>query len=239
MYTIAISILSSLAIGIGIYYTTYSYALSVIVALILMLIFNYFIGKYFLKKLTALFQMVEKDLKAGRTDKAIERLNEGYSISKWQLYVKEQINAQIGIIYYSNKKFDTARPYLEKAFTKNWMAMCMKAALYFKENKMEEVKKIMEKAIKGAPKEGFVYALYAYFLVESGDKQKAVEILNKGVKKNPLDERLGALLTAVQNNKKLKMQNYGTLWLQMHLTKTPQGAKQYQQFLMNQRMKRR
>jgi hypothetical protein len=36
------------------------------------------------------------------------------------------------------------------------------------------------------------------------------------------------------------MQNYGNYWLQMHLGgKNPQGGQQYQQFLLNQRMKRK
>ncbi len=32
--------------------------------------------------------------------------------------VKEQIDSQIGIIYYTNKQFEKAAPYLENAFSK-------------------------------------------------------------------------------------------------------------------------
>lgn len=239
MYTILISLLSSTAAGIGIYFIYPSYILSVITGIILLVLINFTIGKHFLKKLTLLFQSVEKDLKSDRTEKAIEKLNEGYGIANWQLFVKEQINAQIGIIHYSKKKFEESRPYLEKGFNKNWMAMSMKAALAFKDGDMDKVRTVMDKATKGSPKEGFLYSLYAYFMVEAGDKDKAIEVLQKGVSKSPLDEKLGAILVALQNNKKIKMQNYGAVWLQLHLSKTPQGAKPYQMLLQNQRVKRR
>lgn len=239
MYTIFISLFTSSALAVGVFFLSYSYILATLTGIVSVIAINFLIGKYFLKRLTALFQSVEKDLKNNRTESAITKLNEGYSIAKWQLFVKEQINAQIGIIKYSNKKFDESKPFLEKAFKKNWMAMSMMAALNFKNKDFDAVKTVMDKAIKSTPKEGFIYSLYAYFMIESGDKAKAIEILQKGVNKSPLDEKMGSMLTAIQNNKKIKMQNYGAMWLQLHLTKTPQGAKQYQMLLQNQRGKRR
>ncbi len=119
--------------------------------------------------------------------------------------------------------------------------MAMYAAQTYKTGDMGKVRKIMDKGIKGAPKEAFMYSLYAWFLLEKGgDKEKAIEVLTKGVNKNPIDERLSSSLDGVKNGKKLKMQNYGNYWLQMHLGgKSPAGGQQYQQFLMNQRMKRK
>jgi tetratricopeptide (TPR) repeat protein len=239
MYTLLISFAVSIAVTIGVYYFTYSYVLSVLAGILILFLINFFIGKHFLNKLKALFASVEKDLKNDRVDAAIKKLNDGYSLANWQFFVREQINAQIGLIYYTKKKFDEAKPYLEKAFSKNWMAMCMLATMYFKEGEHEKVRKTMEKAIKGAPKEGFVYSVYAYFLTQMGDKAKALEVLQKGTDKNPLDERLEANLVALQNNKKLKMQNYGPLWLQLHISKMPQGAKPYQALLYNQKIRRR
>ncbi len=239
MYSLIISFAIAFAAGMGVYYLSYNYFLSVLASIVVVFIVNFLLGKHFLNKLKALFSAVEKDLKSDRVEPALKKLNEGYSLSKWQFFVKEQINAQIGLIYYTKKRFDEARPYLEKAFSKNWMAMCMLATLYFKEGKHDLVKKTMEKAIKGAPKEGFVYSVYAYFLIQMGEKAKALEVLQKGANKNPLDEKLESNLTALQNNKKLKMQNYGPLWLQLHISKMPQGAKPYQALLYNQRIKRR
>jgi len=240
MYTIILSVLISTAASVGLYYLTYQLFWPLAVLVVGILGLNFFIGKKFLNKITALFKSVEKDLSAGRAEKAVEKLKTGYSYAKWQFLVKEQIDSQIGIIYYTNRQFEEAEPYLKNAFSKNWMAMSMRAASAYKKGDMDEVKKVMDKAIKSTPKEGFMYALYAWFLMEKGEKDKAVEVLTKGVNKNPIDERLSSNLDAVKNGKKIKMQNYGNYWLQMHLGgKAPQGAKQYQQFLGNQRVKRR
>ena len=73
----------------------------------------------------------------------------------------------------------------------------------------------------------------------NGDDSKAIEVLNKGFKKCPLDEKLEANLEALKNGKKIKMERYGNVWLQLQLTKVPEGAKPYQQFIANQRIKRR
>jgi tetratricopeptide (TPR) repeat protein len=239
MLTILITVLVSTLASIGIYFISYSYFLSLLVGIILLLGLNYFIGRKFLNKLTELFKSVEKDMKASRYDKAISRLKDGYKYSKWQLFVKEQINSQIGIIYYMKKDFKTAKEYLEKGFSKNWLGMCMLATMYFKEKKYDKVEKIMEKAVKAAKKEGFVYSVYAYFLTEMGRKDKAIQILQKGSNKAPLDEKLESNLENLKNGKKMKMQNYGAMWMQLNIDKMPQGVKPYQMLLNRQKIKRR
>jgi tetratricopeptide (TPR) repeat protein len=240
MFTLIVSVAVSTAASLGLYFLTYKLFWPLFLFTVGVIGINFFIGKKFMKKLTDLFASVEKDIKANRVDKAVEKLKTGYDYAKWQFMVREQIDSQIGIIYYTNKQFDQADEHLDKAFSKNWMAMCMRAASAYKKGDMENVKKVMDKAVKGSKKEGFVYVLYSWFLIESGDKDAALQILTKGVEKNPLDEKLSSSLDAVKNGKKLKMQNYGNYWLQMHLGgKAPQGGQQYQQFLMNQRMKRK
>lgn len=239
MLTILISFIVSGLISVGVYFLSYNYFLAALVGVLILLGTNFIVGKRFLNKLTALFKTVEKDMKAGRYDKAISRLKNGYKYSKWQIFVKEQINSQIGIIYYMKKDFKTAKEYLEKGFSKNWLGMCMLATMYFKEKKYDKVEKIMEKAVRGAKKEGFVYSVYAYFLTEMGRKDKAIQILQKGNNKAPMDEKLENNLEALKNGKKMKMQNYGAMWMQLNIDKMPQGVKPYQMLLNRQKMKRK
>jgi len=240
MLTLIISVAVSTAASVGLYMLTYKIFWPLVVMVVGVLGINFYLGKKFMTKLTDLFKSIEKDLTAGRPEKAVEKLKSGYAYAKWQFLVKEQIDSQIGVIYYTNKQFEDAEPYLKKSFSKNWMAMGMYAASEYKKGNMDQVKKIMDKGIKGSKKEGFMYVLYAWFLLEKGEKDKAMEILTKGVEKNPADDKLNAAHDAVKNGKKLKMQNYGNYWLQMHLGgKTAAGGQQYQQFLMNQRMKRK
>jgi len=241
MLTLVISVVVSLAVSLLLYFTTYSLFWAIVVAVALILLMNFLIGKKFMGKLTEVFGRIEKDLRQGRNEAAIEKLKEAYPLARWQFYVKAQLDSQIGIILYTNKKFEDSRPYLENAFNKNWMAMSMKAALKYRDGDIPAVYQILEKAIKGAKKEGFLYSFYAYVLIEKDkNRDKAIEILDKGVQKNPLDERLSANLDTVKNGKKLKMEKYGQIWMQLHLGgKMQQQGQQYQQFLMNQRVKRR
>jgi len=54
-----------------------------------------------------------------------------------------------------------------------------------------------------------------------------------------LDEKLLSNLDALRNGKKIKMQNYGSLWMQLNISKIPQGIKPYQLILANKRFKPR
>lgn len=240
MLTLVLSVVISTIISIALYFLTYSEFWAITVAVVSIIGINILVGRHFLKKLTGIFQSVEKDLRAGRNDAAIEKLRTALPFAKWQFFVKEQVYGQIGIILYSNKKFDESAEYLEEGFSRNWMAMSMKAALAYKNGDMAKAETIMEKCIKNNKKEGFAYSFYAYILLENGKRDKAIEVLTKGVEKNPLDEKLESSLESLKNGKKLKMEKYGTIWLQMHIGKAPQnGAKPYQQFIANQRVKRK
>lgn len=239
MFTIVVSAFSGALIGLLMFYITKSFVLSIILGMIVVIAINFFLGKYFLKKLTELFKLVEKDIRSDKAEKAIERLKDGYKYSKWQFFVKEQINSQIGIILYSKKRFDEALPYLQSGFQKNWLSMAMLGTYYYKEKQYDKMKDTFEKAIKNSPKEGFLYTLYAYYLQAINETEKALEVLTNGNKKVPLDDKLESALEAVKNNKKIKIQNYGNLWLQLNIEKIPQGAKPYHMHLMNQKIRRR
>src|SRR6056297_1407649 len=160
MLTLIISIIVSIIASLGLFFATtpspYAFWWSLALAVVLIVGLNFLLGRKFMKSLTELFQSVEKDLRNDKPERAIEKLKAGYKFGKWQFFVKEQINAQIGIILYARKKFDEARPYLESAFSKNWMAMAMLAALYYRDKKHDKVRKTMEKGIAAAKKEGFM-----------------------------------------------------------------------------------
>ena len=180
------------------------------------------ISRIFMKKLTVLMQIAERDMQAGRIDKSIKVLENGYRYNNWQLYVKSQINAQIGMVYYLKRDFRKAFEYLEKGFTRNWASMGMLAICYMKRNKPNEMIKTFEKALRATKKEPLLWNLYAFCLERIGQKDKAVGVLEKGIKKMGEDERMAANLAALKEGRKMKMKAYGDLWYQFHLEK--QGA---------------
>ena len=145
----------------------------------------------------------------------------------------------MGIIYYLKKNNEKATYYLQKGTLRNFIAASMLATIYFKNKDYNNMKKLFNKAIKYSKKEGFLYSLYANYLTQINEKDKALEILIKGSKKAVLDEKLRSNLDALRNGKKIKMQNYGPLWMQLNIGKLPQGIKPYQLLLANKRFKPR
>jgi tetratricopeptide (TPR) repeat protein len=176
------------------------------------------LSRIYMKKLTALMQVAERDMQAGRIDKAVKVLESGFRYSKWQLYVKPQLNAQIGMVYYLKRDFRKAFGYLQHGLTRNWASMAMLGICYMKRNKPKEMKKTFEKALRTTKKEPLLYNLYALCLDKMGDKDRAVDIMEKGIKKTA-DDRLVGNLAALKEGRKMKMLPYGELWHQFHLEK--------------------
>jgi len=193
-----------------------------------------------MKKVMASLETAGKDLQAQppRFEKAIRELKDALQYSKWQLYVDGQINSQIGMIYYMKRDFANAFPYLEKSFFKNWAAMAMLAVSYMKRQKKDKMISTFDKAVQWNGKESMLWSLYAYCMNESGDSAKAKEILGKGLKKIPGDEKLKDNLESLEKGKKMNMRAYGDLWFQFHLESL--GALQkHQMAAMGGRMQRR
>lgn len=191
-----------------------------IVSVLLFIVIYFFLSRSTMKKVTALVESAQKDMQNNRGEKAVATLKSGFKYAKWQFYVKGQINAQIGTVLYIRREFSKALPYLEQAFVKHWVAMCMLAVSYMKRNKPAKMINAFEKAVAANRKEPFIWNLYGYCLDKIGEKKKAVAVLEKGIKKTSGDERLVASLAAVQNNKRMKMDGYGDFWYQFHLEKT-------------------
>jgi tetratricopeptide (TPR) repeat protein len=239
LLTLLIALIAAAVLGYLVWVLVGSILLSSIIGVLVIAGINILSGRLIMKKMSALMAEAEKDLKSERYDMAVEKLTGGYRFSKWQIFVKKQLNANIGSIRYMQKRFDEAFPYLKDSFIKSWMSMCMLAAYYYKKQNYPETFKVMEKAVSANSKEAFPYSLYAWFLSERGEVDRAIKILTRGTAKLPLDGKLSSELEAVKNRKKLKIQNYGALWLQLHLGKTPDGIRPYQIFTANQRVRRR
>lgn len=175
-----------------------------------------------MKKISALMESAQRDVMANRADKAVNDLKSGLKYAPWQIYAKQQINSQIGSILYLKRDFNDATPYLEKGFVRNWMSMSMLAITHMKKNRPAKMVATFEKAVQGARKEPMLYALYAFCLDKTNDRDKAIAILEKGLKRCGGDSRLLENVDLLKAGKKMKMKGFGDMWYQFHLEK--QGA---------------
>lgn len=173
-----------------------------------------------MKKVSAIMDVVQKDLQANRPEKAIKVLESALVYTPWQFYLKEQIRSQIGMIHFLRRDFSTAFDFLKEGFIRNWPAMGMLAVTYMKKNKSTLMIDAFEKAVAANKKEPMLWNLYAYCLEETGQHGKAVETMEKGMKKTGGNETLKTNLALLRDNKKMKMMEWGELWYQFHLEKT-------------------
>src|SRR5690606_4757370 len=149
-----------------------------------------------MKQVQEIVARAQRELEGQRVDAAIATLKQAYPVSKWQFMVNSQIDAQIGSILYMTKKFDASEPYLKRAYKKNWVAQAMLGALYYKRKKYEEMNKVFEQATIANKKESLLWNLYAYCVWKSGDRNRAIEILNRALAALPNDQKTQSNLTA-------------------------------------------
>lgn len=172
-------------------------------------------------KINAAVEGAQKDLAANRTEKAIRIIEDVQKkFGPWQFYVKQQMNSQIGSIHYLKREFSKAFEYLGKGFARHWVGMAMLAICYMKRNQSGKMIETFEKAVTVTRKEPLLWTLYAFCLDKIGERDKAVKVMERGLKKLKNDERMQENLAALRDGKKMKMQPYGDLWFQFHLEKT-------------------
>jgi tetratricopeptide (TPR) repeat protein len=172
-------------------------------------------------KINAAVEGAQKDLAANRVDKAVRVIEEVQKkYAPWQFYIKQQMNSQIGSIHYLRRDFSKAFEYLEKGFSRHWVGMAMLAICYHKRSQNGKMIDTFEKAVTVTRKEPLLWSLYAFCLEKIGDRDKAVKVMERGLKKLKDDERMEENLKLLRDGKKMKMQGYGDLWFQFHLEKT-------------------
>jgi len=226
MINLAISVLSSIALALISYFAIGAgYAWSAIFAIALFLVLNFLLSKRIMNKVTDIMESSGKILQGGKFDIAIKGMEEALKYSKWMLMIDSQVRAQIGTVQYLKKDFNSALPNLEKSSAKNWVAMGMLGVIYMRKKDFEKMKKVFEKGVKSNAKEPLMWNLYAYCLNKNGERDKAIDILNRAVKKVKDDERTASNLRALQNNAKMKMKSFGELWYQFHLETVPMSMR--------------
>lgn len=174
------------------------------------------------KQLEALMPAVQKALTVRNFDEAVRLLKSARSLGRWQFLVGPVLDAQIGMVLYSYQQNpEAARPYLEKAYSKQWQAQAMLGALHYRKKRWPEMTEAFEACAKSNKKTGLVWAAWAWCEARRGNKDLAIEILGRGLKVQAEDEKLKANLLNLQNGRKMKMKAYAEEWWALMLEKPP------------------
>ncbi|MDF1580598.1 MAG: hypothetical protein P1P74_07420 [Desulfuromonadales bacterium] len=220
MFNILISTLAAAALGAGLFLGAgLSPWIAGFAGLVLFTALYLLLMRHFMNKLVALMEQSQRELQGRHIERAINTLEKGYQFASWQLYVKEQINSQIGTVHYLNRNFSEAFEFLKKGFMRHWVALCMLAICYMKRNRTKDMIAAFERAVAAGKKEPLAWAVYAFCLEKVGQRDKAISILEKGLKKTGNDVNLQLNLEDLREGERMRMKGYGDMWYQFHLDK--------------------
>ena len=239
MLNLALSLLASVLVHLGLtLFAGVEPWIAGTAAIVTFFLLYFLMTRFIMKKIGVLMESAQRDLQAGRAEKAVKALQGGFKYAKWQFYIKGQLNAQIGTILYLKRDFNEAFDYLQKGFVRHWVAMGMLGICYMKRNKPEKMRDTFDKATAASRKEPMIWNLYAYCLEKIGQKDRAIAVMEKGIKKVGGNDTLQENLDLLKAGKKMKMQEFGDLWYQFHLesqgtlikqqTKAMQGRRKIQ-----------
>lgn len=171
------------------------------------------------EKLAALAQRTRsekavREAQANALQKVRAIMQEGFALAPWQFLVASQLHAQIGALDYQEGNYEEARKHLSKTWTRNWMAQVQLAAIEWRDGKKTEALKRLDNAKGGGEKEALFWGVFAWMALESGDKDRALQLLSQGLKKLPGNKPLVEMADALRNQRKFQPRVFGDAWYQ-------------------------
>jgi tetratricopeptide (TPR) repeat protein len=173
------------------------------------------------KKVKAIMDQAQKELSVQsasprelkqRIERGVKTLESALPWEKWQPFIGGEIHAQIGMVHFRVRDYAKAEPHLRQAGPRNGLARALVAALHYQRKQYPEMEEAFEAAVKSSRKEGLIWAAYAWCMVQTKERDKALKVMSRAVEANKSDEKLKAGLVALQNDKKLKMKAWEPLW---------------------------
>jgi tetratricopeptide (TPR) repeat protein len=173
------------------------------------------------KRIEARMGEIEKHMRGQRIKEAMAALEAMKPEARWQPGLVSSLEGQIGMLRYAHlQDFEGARPHLERAHPRLWQAWAMLAAGHFKKERYDEMRAVFEKAVKRNKTDAMLWLVYGYCEWKRGRRDDAIQVLARGQKECPKDERIKHQLEGLQNGKKMKMNHNDPEWLALHLEKT-------------------
>jgi tetratricopeptide (TPR) repeat protein len=168
-------------------------------------------------RIDPLMKEVEKHILGGRREMALKSLEGGLRWARWSPMLGSQLRGYMGQLHYAMGNLDEAEANLAAASRWPWETKAILGCVHFKRRDADRMKRAFELAVKSGDKQPLAWTLYAHCLQARGDKDDAVKVLERGLKKLPTDERLKGNLELAKEGKKLKTAPYGDKWTQFGL----------------------
>jgi tetratricopeptide (TPR) repeat protein len=229
VYSILVSILVGILIGVvytllGLWKT---WAMGIIVGVLGALACFMILSRILAKRFEPAFLQAQKQIQSGANQLALKSLEGLLPLARWQVMLKGQIYAQMGLLSYAMENEEEAIGYLEKSGLRVPDARLALAAIQYRRKRYDDAYETMEVAIKANKKQILLYNVYAFMLYKQSKQAEALELLQRCLKIEASNESTKDNLLRVQNNKKLNMKRFGVQWYGLKLEKPPASMRQY------------
>jgi tetratricopeptide (TPR) repeat protein len=179
------------------------------------------ISRIMAKRIEPVFLGIQERIQGGQSQIAIAQLEEMMPLSRWQILLKGQIHAQIGLLAYASGDEKKAEEHLAKAGIRATEAKLAHAALEYKKGRKEKAHEALDIAIRANKKQIMPYHVYAWMLAKDGDRDSAINKLVEAEKVEKSNEATLENLGRLRNGKKLNMKRFGMGWFGLQLEKPP------------------
>ena len=229
MYSILVSVLIGAVVGVV--YTLLgwwkTWAMGIILGVIVALAAFMLLSRLLAKRFEPRFLEAQKQIQSGANRLALKTLEDLMPLSRWQILLKGQIQAQVGLLLYAMEREDDALVRLEKSGLRVPDARLALAAIHFRRKNFDEADEVMKLTIKANKKQVFLYNVHAWLLNKRGQREEAIEQLQRCLKVESSNESTKDNLLRLQNNRKMNMKRYGMQWYGLKLEKPPASLRQY------------
>jgi len=223
VYSILLSLL--LGIVVGVVYSLLgwwkTWAMGIILGVLVAVGGFVALSRWMAKRFEPRFLHVQKQIQAGASQAALKSLEALLPLTRWQILLKGQLYAQMGLLCYAMERDDHALTYLEKSSLRSPDARLALAALHFRRKRFDEAKEVMEFAIKANKKQALLYNVQAWMLAKRGERDAAIEVLQRYLKLESSNESSKDNLLRLQNERKMNMKRFGVQWYGLRLEKPP------------------
>ena len=223
MYTILIGILIGATSG-GIWTALAlwkTWQMGIVLTIVVSLLSFVLLSRWMSRRIEPQFVAIQKQIQSGQMQLAIGQLEAMLPLSRWQILLKGQIHAQIGLLAYASDDDERAATHLALSGIRATEARLAFAALEYRRGRKDEAREILDVAIRANKKQILPYHVYAWMLVKDGDREAAINKLLVCQKVDKSNESTQENLSRLQNRKKLSMKRFGIGWFGLQLEKPP------------------
>ena len=223
MYTILIALLIGAACG-GVWTALAlwkTWQMGIVLFFLVSIVSFIVISRVMARRVEPQFVGVQKMIQSGQTALAIQTLEDLMPLSRWQIMLKGQIHAQIGLLSYASGDEAKAEEHLPLSGYRATEAQMALAALHYRKGRKPQAYDALDTCMRAAKKQVMPYHVWAWLALKDGEKDKALEKLLAAEKVEKSNESTQENLDRLRNGKKLNMKRFGMAWFGLQLEKPP------------------